>query len=293
MNFLNPDRRRFLRFSLAGAASASAAGLLGRAGAAQAQKKVQAQASATGSAGAYPVIVLNSRDADLSLIDPKSHQVIGRIPTGKEPHHLYPTPDNRLVVVGNAMSDSLTFLDPATGTVMHAVSGVDDPYHLGFSPDQNFFVTCANRLDHVDVYRRVGHGDEMKLQGLARFNLAKTPSHLVFSDDSRVVYVTLQESHELVAIDLRRLAVLWRFPVGNLPAGVAISPDSKLIFVGVMGENAIDVIQVSGRNRSEPQRVTKVVTGEGPMRFEIRAIASTSGSPTGLPTACLKWIWGA
>ncbi|MEY3543389.1 MAG: hypothetical protein RIQ29_797, partial [Pseudomonadota bacterium] len=159
MNFLNPDRRRFLRFSLAGAASASAAGLLGRAGAAQAQKKVQAQASATGSAGAYPVIVLNSRDADLSLIDPKSHQVIGRIPTGKEPHHLYPTPDNRLVVVGNAMSDSLTFLDPATGTVMHAVSGVDDPYHLGFSPDQNFFVTCANRLDHVDVYRRVGHGD--------------------------------------------------------------------------------------------------------------------------------------
>ena len=234
MIFSNPDRRRFLRFSLAGAAIASAAGVLGGAGVAQAQKKAQTQASATGSGGAYPVIVLNSRDADLSLIDPKSHQVIGRIPTGKEPHHLYPTPDNRLVVVGNAMSDSLTFLDPATGTVMHAVSGVDDPYHLGFSPDQNFFVTCANRLDHVDVYRRVGHGDEMKLQGLARFNLAKTPSHLVFSDDSRVVYVTLQESHELVAIDLRRLVVLWRFAVGNLPAGVAISPDSKLIFVGVM-----------------------------------------------------------
>lgn len=267
MIFSNPDRRRFLRFSLAGAAIASAAGVLGGAGVAQAQKKAQTQASATGSAGAYPVIVLNSRDADLSLIDPKSHQVIGRIPTGKEPHHLYPTPDNRLVVVGNAMSDSLTFLDPATGTVMHAVSGVDDPYHLGFSPDQNFFVTCANRLDHVDVYRRVGHGDEMKLQGLARFNLAKTPSHLIFSDDSRVVYVTLQESHELVAIDLRRLVVLWRFAVGNLPAGVAISPDSKLIFVGVMGENAIDVIQVSGRNRSDPQRVTKIVTGEGAHAF--------------------------
>ncbi|MFN9960556.1 MAG: YncE family protein, partial [bacterium] len=66
----------------------------------------------------FPIIVLNSRDADVSLIHPVTHKVLTRVSTGKEPHHLYPTPDNRQVVIGNAMSDSLTFLDPATGKVV-------------------------------------------------------------------------------------------------------------------------------------------------------------------------------
>ncbi len=34
------------------------------------------------------VIVLNSGKATLSLIDQASRQVVGTVPTGKEPHHL-------------------------------------------------------------------------------------------------------------------------------------------------------------------------------------------------------------
>jgi streptogramin lyase len=216
---------------------------------------------------AYPIIVLNSRDADLSLIHPDTHQVIGRVPTGKEPHHLYPTPDNRQVIVGNAVSDSLTFINPETGRVEMSMQAVADPYHLGFSPDQNFFVTCANRLDHVDVYRRVGLGEQMHLKGLARFDLAKTPSHLVFSSDSRTVYCTLQDSDEVAAIDLQRLVVLWRMPVGKLPAGIAISPDSKLLFVGVMGTDSVAVIDPFGGAAKTPRVVQRLRTGEGAHAF--------------------------
>lgn len=214
-----------------------------------------------------PILVLNSQDADVSLIDPTSLAVIGKTPVGKEPHHLYPTPDNRYVVVGNAVSDSLTLLDPMTGKFAMQIPGVADPYHLGFSPDQNFFVTCANRLDHVDVYRRVGDGQQMKLQGLRRFDLAKTPSHLVFHHDSSVAYCTLQESDELVALDLRKLAVMWRFKVGRLPAGVAISPDSSLLFVGVMGANSVQVIDPAAGPQKMPKLVANISTGEGAHAF--------------------------
>ncbi len=216
---------------------------------------------------AYPIIVLNSRDADIALIHPETHKVIGRVPTGKEPHHLYPTPDNRHVIVGNAVSDSLTFINPESGRVEMSMQGVADPYHLGFSPDQNFFVTCANRLDHVDVYRRVGVGDQMHLKGLARFDLAKTPSHLVFSGDSRTVYCTLQDSDEVVAIDLQRLVVLWRLPVGKLPAGIAITPDSQLLFVGVMGSDSVAVIDPFGGAAKTPRIVQHIRTGEGAHAF--------------------------
>ncbi|MFN9194575.1 MAG: YncE family protein, partial [Pseudomonadota bacterium] len=46
--------------------------------------------AAAGSTGApRPILVLTSLDADVSLIDPRSYRTIRRIPTGKEPHHLY------------------------------------------------------------------------------------------------------------------------------------------------------------------------------------------------------------
>lgn len=255
------NRRRLLAASV----SAVGLGLTGRelmAQGAQGQKSQQ-----TASAVKYPIIVLNSRDADVSLIHPETYAVIGKVATGKEPHHLYPTPDNRHVVIGNAVSNSLTFLDPVSGNLEFSVKGVDDPYHLGFSPDQNFFMTCANRMNHVDVYRRHGNADKMQLQGLARFDLAKTPSHLVFSGDSKTAFVTLQESHELVAIDLMRLVVLWRYRVGKLPAGVAISPDSKLLFVGIMGEDCVEVVEPRLGNSVGPRTVIKIPTGEGAHAF--------------------------
>jgi len=272
MNSIDFARRRLLTAvssCAAGWTAASASAALGLAlpaqSAAQARDAVAVQVP--DSAVQYPIIVLNSRDADVSLIHPVTHKVITRVPTGKEPHHLYPTPDNQHVVVGNAMSDSLTFLNPATGKVLMSMQGVDDPYHLGFSPDQNFFVTCANRLDHVDVYRRTGNGDQLTLKSLGRFDLAKTPSHLVFTDDSRVVFCTLQESDELVAIDLKKLAVLWRFKVGRLPAGVAISPDSKLVFVGCMGEHSVQVVEARLGNTAGPRMVASIKTGEGAHAF--------------------------
>lgn len=256
--------------SLAAAALSSSAALVAfGSGATSAQAAAGPVPAADTQAAAvqFPIIVLNSRDADVSLIHPVTYAVIGRVPTGKEPHHLYTMPDNKHVVVGNAMSDSLTVLDPATGKVMMSISDIDDPYHLGFSPDQSWFVTCANRLDHVDVYQRSGPADRFTLKRAARFDLAKTPSHLVFTDDSRVVFCTLQESDELAAIDLRKLTLLWRFKVGRLPAGVAISPDSKLVFVGCMGENSVQVIEPRLGNSAGPRLVASVKTGEGAHAF--------------------------
>ncbi|WVN42508.1 YncE family protein [beta proteobacterium MWH-UniP1] len=262
MSTPNLSRRHWL----AASASVSAISALAPASAVYAQTTT-AKPAPPKAGVRYPIIVLNSKDADISLIDATSHQVIGQVPTGKEPHHLYPTPDNRHVLVANAVSDTLTVIDPLTGKVEDSIPNIVDPYHLGFSPDQSLFVTCANRLDHVDVYRRVGGADKLALKNVARFNLAKTPSHLIFSEDSKVVYCTLQDSHELVAIDLVKLAVMWRFKTGRLPAGVAISPDSKTLFVGCMGENYVQVIDPRPGHKDGPRSIANLVTGEGAHAF--------------------------
>lgn len=79
-----------------------------------------------------PVFVLNSLDATISVVDPVSWKVTKTIATGKEPHHIYLTPDEKSLIVANALSDALTFIDPKTAEVQRTVRGILDPYQLSF-----------------------------------------------------------------------------------------------------------------------------------------------------------------
>ena len=62
-----------------------------------------------------PIFVLNSLEASVSVVDPVTWKETRRIPTGKEPHHLYLTPDEKSLIIANALSDSLLFIHPKTG----------------------------------------------------------------------------------------------------------------------------------------------------------------------------------
>ncbi|HVL56546.1 MAG TPA: cytochrome D1 domain-containing protein [Burkholderiaceae bacterium] len=203
-------------------------------------------------------IVLNSRDATVSLIDQQRFAEVARIDVGKEPHHLYPTPDGKRLIVGNAMSDDLHFLDPVTGQIKGRLRGIDDPYQMAFSPDNRWFVTAALRLDRVDVYSY--DGDLPKL--VRRIPVPKAPSHLWFSADSRYVFVTLQDSDEIAAIDLATQQLAWKLPVGKQPAGIIMTPDDRHLLVGIMGEDYVQVI-----DWRRQATVARIRTGKGAHNF--------------------------
>ncbi|QPN33125.1 YncE family protein [Diaphorobacter sp. JS3051] len=214
------------------------------------------------SAGASepPVFVLNSLQADISVIDPATWTEIGRIATGKEPHHLYLTPDEKSLIVANALGDSLTFVDPATAQVQRTVRGIVDPYHLRLSPDMKWLVTAANRLNHVDFYR--WDGKELTL--VQRVSTGKTPSHLWIDAGSRTVYSTMQDSDELVAIDISTQKIKWRTKTGAMPADVYGSPDGKHLFVGLTGSDSVEVFDIVGE---QPRSVQRIKTGDGAHAF--------------------------
>ncbi len=207
-----------------------------------------------------PILVLNSLDASVSVIDPATWKETRRIPTGKEPHHLYLTPDEKSVIIANALGDSLTFIDPRTAEVQRTVRGILDPYHLRFSPDMKWFVTAANRLNHVDIYR--WDGKDMVLA--RRISTAKTPSHLWIDSKSSAVYVSMQDSDELVAIDLATQTQKWRIKTGPMPADVYGTPDDRHVLVGLTGSDSVEVFDVSGK---EPRSVRKIRTGDGAHAF--------------------------
>ncbi len=207
-----------------------------------------------------PVFVLNSMDGTVSVIDPLSWTETRRIATGKEPHHLYLTPDEKSLIVANAAADSLTFINPRTGEVQRTLRDILDPYHLRFSPDMKWFVTAANRLHHVDLYRWDGSNPTLVKRIVSR----KTPSHLWIDSASTVVYVTMQDSNELVAIDLATQSIRWRVPTGPMPADIYGVPGDKRLLVALTGSDAVDVFDVSG---PAPMHTGRVVTAAGAHAF--------------------------
>ncbi|CCD40678.1 Surface antigen [Candidatus Paraburkholderia kirkii UZHbot1] len=210
------------------------------------------------SAFANNVIVLNSAEATLSLIDENTRQVIGTVPTGKEPHHLMPTPDSSSLIVANAVSNNLMFVDPKTGALQRWVQDIEDPYQIGFSPDKKWFVSTGLRLDRLDIY----HFNGKNLSIAKRLPLATMPSHIGFTNDSSTAFVSLQLSGEIAAIDLPTQTVKWKMKVGKVPAGVWLTPGDKYLLVGMTGADYVAV--VDWRN----QKVVKIITtGKGAHNF--------------------------
>ena len=224
-------------------------------------------AAATLSTAARPIFVLNSQDADVSIVDSTSFKTLQRLPTGKEPHHLYLAPDEKTLIVANATSNSLTFIDPASGAVQRTVNDIVDPYHLRFSPDMQWFVTAANRLNHVDIYRWQGAAHAQPFKLVKRVDAPKTPSHLAIDSKSAVVYVSLQDSDELLAIDLATQAPRWKIKVGKVPADIFLTADDRILLVATMGDRFVEAYDVSG---AQPRLVKRIETGNGAHAFRAR-----------------------
>nr|WP_307688031.1 selenium-binding protein SBP56-related protein [Variovorax ginsengisoli] len=207
-----------------------------------------------------PLFVLNSLDATVSVIDPVTWTEKQRIPTGKEPHHIYMTPDEKSVIVANSAGDSLTFLNPRTAEVQRVVYGIIDPYQLQFSRDMKWFVTAANRLNHVDIYS--WDGKDLKLA--KRIATGKTPSHIWIDATSTVAYVTMQDSDELIAVDLRTQTIRWRMPTGPMPADIFGVHNDRTLLVGLTGGDGVQVFDVAG---AQPKLIGQIPTGKGAHAF--------------------------
>jgi YVTN family beta-propeller protein len=203
-------------------------------------------------------IVLNSGEASVSLIDMTTREVFKTFPIGKEPHHLMITPDQKSVLVANAAGDDVVFLDPKTGDVQRRLPNIIDPYHIGYSPDKKWFVAAGNRLDRVDIYK--ANGQELTMSKIVK--AAKTPSHIAFTSNSKITFVTLQDSNELIAIDLASQEIIWRMTIGKMPAGVWMTPGDKYLLIGLTGSDNVQVIDWKNQ-----KIIKEIKTGKGAHNF--------------------------
>ena len=97
-----------------------------------------------------------------------------------------------------------------------------------------------------------------------RLPSGKTPSHIWIDSKSTTMYTTMQDSNELVAVDLATQSIRWRIPTGPMPADVFGTSDDRHLLVANTGGDSVELFDVSGR---QPVRLRSVRTGEGAHAF--------------------------
>jgi YVTN family beta-propeller protein len=212
--------------------------------------------AAPAGATAKTAIILNSDDDSLSVIDGTTYKETSRVHIGRAPHHLMLTPHQNFLIIAMAEGNELVFIDRKTGILARRLE-LSDPYQIGFSPDGKWFVANSLRLDRIDIY------DATNFKLAHRLPALTMPSHIAFSLDSKTVFVTLQGSDKLTAIDLVSGNVLWTVPVGRQPAGVWMRKSGTLL-VAIMGSDHI--AEIDPRNGAILRRIE---TGNGAHNFQI------------------------
>ena len=186
-----------------------------------------------GLARADLIYVLNSADASISVIESSTREEVRRIPVLREPHHLILTPDRRELMVGDSAGNEMIFIDPSTAEVTRR-ERFSNPYHMELSPDGKALVVTSLRRDQVDIY------DAETMTLLSRLRVPDKPSHLAYTPDSKMVFVTLQGARGLMAIDLAERKPVWITDVGPQPAGVTWH--NGRLLVGIMGSDHVAVV---------------------------------------------------
>jgi YVTN family beta-propeller protein len=77
----------------------------------------------------------------------------------------------------------------------------------------------------------------------------------------------MQDSDELMAIDLLTQKPRWKISIGKLPADVYLTPDDRLLLVGLTGDEYVEVYDVS---QPVPKLVKRIQTGAGAHAFRSR-----------------------
>lgn len=195
---------------------------------------------------ASALLVLNKSENRLAILDPQTHQVVARIPTGDQPHELTVSSDGRFAFASNYGAgpggNTISVIDLAAQTArLVPLEGLARPHGMWFHAGMVYFTAEAN-------------------QALARYDPAagkidwtwktgQNGTHMVsVSRDGNRVFATNIGSGTVTILD--RAGAGWNSTlvnVGRGPEGFDVSPDGRELWAAHSQDGGISIIDLASK----------------------------------------------
>ncbi len=208
-----------------------------------------AQPSSTGAA-VERLLILSKNDRVLSIVDPATLRIVGRVPAGPDPHEVVASPDGTRAYISNyggGTYNTLTVVDlvnqKSLGTVdLGALRG---PHGLHFAGGKVWFT--------AEPAKAVGSYDPATKTIDGVIGTGQNGTHMIyaFPDLSRLVTtnvgsgsVTFIERTAGPRPDWNAITV----PAGGRVEGFDVSPDGKQVWAANAQDGTITIVDVASKN---------------------------------------------
>jgi len=197
-----------------------------------------------GSAQASPAViaVLLKSENILAIVDPGTLKVLGKVPTGIEPHEIALSPDHKLAVVANyggpKTEGSLSVIDLVARKELRKVQlgALHKPHGL-MEAGGKFYFTAEGSHAVARYDLKADRVDWLVGTGEAGTHM------LVVTPGGDKVYTANIGANSVTAIKIAtpKGPAVKRFPVGKGPEGIALSPDGRELWLGHQGGSIVIV----------------------------------------------------
>ena len=201
------------------------------------------------------LLVLSKGDQTLSVVDPSTLKVVGKVPSGPDPHEVIASTDGRMAYIANYNGGG-NIITPVDLVEMKALTPIDlgplrAPHGVAFAGDKLWFTAEGSKA--IATYDPA----TKKVDWILGTGQNRTHMLHVWSDLSRIV--TSNVSSATMTI-IERVAGGGRgrgagqtdwdetvVPVGRGAEGFDVSPDGKQIWAANAQDGTISIIDVASK----------------------------------------------
>lgn len=210
------------------------------------------------------LLVLSKGDLTLSVVDPATLKVLGRVPSGPDPHEVIASTDGRTAYIANYNGGDhlITVVDLVA---MKALAPIDlgnlrAPHGLDFVAGKLWFT--AERANAIGSYDPAAHKIDWTLDS------GQNGTHMisVSSDARRIVASNIASGSILIAE--RSAGGEWTktiVPTSRGVEGFDVSPDGKEVWAANAGDGTVSVIDLATKRVT--QTIAANVAGANRLKF--------------------------
>ncbi len=194
------------------------------------------------------VFVADQLGDTVSVIDVASNQRFNAISTGRGPHHVAVSPDNRELWVTLYGEKFLQVFCVSNGAPLAKIASDGQTDDLAFTPDGKYvFVSMGqdNKLLAVEA---------SSYKVIEKIAVGKVPHGVRVRPDGKEVYVTSTSDNTVTAVEVATRKVVATIPVGAAnPFELNFSPDGSRLYVSNFLGGSLSLIDTASHAR-QPQR---------------------------------------
>lgn len=179
-------------------------------------------------------------DQSITLVDPRTLKIVGRIPTGQpQSHMLVLSPDGRFGYTANVGPGTVSVLDLAARKTLAIIPISTNTQRISISNDGRMVFTADQSTPRLAVI------DTSKNTIRAWIALPSVGYGTTPTPDGKWLLVALRTHNQVAVVSLEALKVARTLDLPATPTEILVSPDGRAAYVSCSGKAQVAVINLS------------------------------------------------